>query len=94
MNVFNLTGKDELKPRIDIVCNDLQTKQVNKNILKSIRLATSQIGAPFSVDLLHGYIHNPFVHPDAKSLKTAWDSVQSFFETLWQQVKLSKQAKS
>ncbi len=94
MNVFNLTGKDELKPRIDIVCDDLKTKKVNQNILKSIRLATSQTGAPFSVDLLNGYVHNQFVNPDAKTLKTAWDNVQPFFETLWQQVGHSKQAKS
>lgn len=93
MNVFDLTGKGELKPRIDIVCNDLQIKKVNKNILKSIRLATSQTGAPFSIDSLHGYVHNQYFNPDAHSLKTAWDSVQPFFETLWHHVKLSKQKK-
>ena len=90
MKTFGLSGKDELKPRIDLVCNDLQNKKVDKDILKAIRLATSQPGAPFSIDLLNGYVHNKFVHPDANSLKTAWDSVQPFFVSLWQQVKLHK----
>lgn len=90
MKTFGLSGKDELRARIDLVCGDLQNKKIEKNILKAIRLAISKLGAPFSIELLNGYIHNSFIHPDAISLKTAWDSVQPFFASLWQQVKLHK----
>ena len=89
MDTHKLKCKDELKPKIDAVREDLKQKGVNANILKAIGLAASQQGAPFSVDLLHAYVHNQYVSPDPKALRKAWDGVQPFFLALWNQIKLS-----
>jgi len=89
METFGLKCKDELKPKIDAVREDMKDKKVPVNILKAIGLAASQQGAPFSVDLLHAYVHNQYVSPESKALRKAWDGVQPFFLALWQQIKLA-----
>jgi hypothetical protein len=38
---------------------------------------------PFSVDLLHAYIHNRFFSPTERDLKVAWDNGQPLFERMW-----------
>jgi hypothetical protein len=36
-----------------------------------------------SVTILNGFVHNSAMFPDPIGLKTAWDNVQPFLETLW-----------
>lgn len=38
---------------------------------------------PFSVDLLHAYIHNRFFSPTERDLRVAWDDGQPLFEKMW-----------
>jgi hypothetical protein len=38
---------------------------------------------PFSVDLLHAYIHNRFFSPTERDLRVAWDNGQPLFEKMW-----------
>lgn len=87
LETFKIKCKDELKPKIDAVSQDMRGKGVAASVLKAIGLAASQKGVPFSVDLLHGYVHNQYVSPDPKFLRKAWDGVQPFFLALWQQIK-------
>jgi hypothetical protein len=38
---------------------------------------------PFSVDLLHAYVHNRFFSPSERDLRVAWDNGQPLFEKMW-----------
>lgn len=39
--------------------------------------------SPFSMELLHAYLHNRFVTPKTRDLLGAWDDAQRFFERIW-----------
>lgn len=43
----------------------------------------SDANHPFSVDLLHAYIHNRFFSPTERDLRVAWDNGQPLFEKMW-----------
>jgi hypothetical protein len=76
-------GKDELKAKVEMVKEDLRTKGVPRDTLTPIGHALSVKGAPFSIDLLHMYVHNRSFNPIPSELNSSWDSVQGFFEALW-----------
>jgi hypothetical protein len=56
---------------------------LEKNKLKPVRVAASSRDALFSTDTLHAYVHNKDFAPKAGDLKTTWDNMQPFMETIW-----------
>ncbi len=49
----------------------------------SVSRGLSDSASPFSIELLHAYVHNRFVTPKGKDLISAWDDAQRYFEQLW-----------
>ena len=55
----------------------------NRKDFLSVSRGLSVSNSPFSIDLLHAYVHNRFVTPKSDDLIAAWDDAQPFFEQLW-----------
>lgn len=81
------SGKDELKAKVEMAKEDLRARGVARDVLTPIGHALSVKGAPFSIDLLHMYVHNRSFNPIPSELTSSWDSVQGFFEALWDALK-------
>jgi hypothetical protein len=62
----------------------VKNQGANRKDFLSVSRGLSVSSSPFSIDLLHAYVHNRFVTPKDRELITAWDDAQPFFERLWQ----------
>jgi len=81
-----LTGVTEhssLPKKIQAVENDLGKKGIDSNVLKPIRVMTSDKDSFLSFDTFHSYVHNRQMTPIPSELRTAWDRAQCYFELLW-----------
>ena len=73
-----------LQKKVEDVLNHLvNVKGSDRKEFITISRGLSVSNSPFSIDLLHHYVHNRFVTPQAKSLIEAWNDAQPFFEQVW-----------
>lgn len=80
----NQMHEKTLKQKVQEVVNDLvQKKGCNKKDFAGVTRALSIEHSPLYIDLLHAYLHNRFVIPKPRELKSAWDEAQRFFEKIW-----------
>jgi hypothetical protein len=52
-------------------------------LLPARRAATGQNLLASDIPTFHGYVHNRHFNPAPIDLKTAWDDLQKFMETIW-----------
>jgi hypothetical protein len=71
--------KKKLEESVDHMIKQGATKKDFSGVTKGI----SDKNHPFSVDLLHSYVHNRFVSPTERDLTVAWDNAQPLFERIW-----------
>ena len=76
---------DVLYKKIDGVCNDLVSRQkLTTQQAKPVRRAAAKDSflAP-SINMMHGYVHCPYIFPAPGDLRASWDSLQSFILAVW-----------
>lgn len=79
---------NKLRVKIEAVAKYLEGNSLlNKYELKPIRTAASNPHSILSVDTFNAYVHNRHLAPIPNDLKTAWDNMQKFVETIWQNIK-------
>jgi hypothetical protein len=71
--------KKKVEESIDHIVANGATRKDFAGVLKGL----SDTNHPFSVDLLHAYIHNRFFSPTERDLRVAWDNGQPLFEKMW-----------
>ncbi len=78
--------KDVLYEKIKGVADHLEDNGLmSQDQLKPVRVAADkqyQHGL-FSTNTLNAYIHNKDIQPNANELKTTWDNMELFMQTLW-----------
>lgn len=73
-----------LQAKVLEVVDHLRTHSgANSKDFIAVTRALSDRNSPLSVDLLHGYVHNRFVIPKERDLRSAWDEAQRFFQLVW-----------
>lgn len=77
-------NKDKsLKKKVEEVIDHLVMAGAPRKDFMGVIKGLSDSTHPFSVDLLHAYIHNRFFSPTERDLTVAWDNGQPLFERLW-----------
>jgi hypothetical protein len=71
--------RKKLEETIDHMIANGATKKDFAGVTKGI----ADKNHPFSVDILHAYVHNRFLSPQVRDLIVAWDNAQPLFERIW-----------
>ena len=78
-------GKDTLSNKIMAVVGYMEgNKILTKQALRPIKRAASDQTDAYSTTTLNGYVHNRRFTPGPDDLKATWDTLQIFFEKIWQ----------
>lgn len=80
-----LKSNETLGGKLSLVCEDLVgKKKLTRDQAKPVRRAAAKDSflAP-SIDLMHGYVHNPHIFPSGGDLRSSWDSLEFFLTTCW-----------
>jgi hypothetical protein len=80
------TGGNKDKPlrkKVEEAINHMVANGAPRKDFAGVLRGLSDQNHPFSVDLLHAYIHNRFFSPTERDLKVAWDNGQPLFERMW-----------
>ncbi len=77
------TAEKKLAAKVQEVVNHMVANGADRKDFKGVLAALTDEHHPFSIDTLHAYIHNRFFTPTERSLTTAWDNAQRFFEMAW-----------
>ncbi len=79
------TREDTLHKKAEEVTNYMEGNGVlTKAQLQPIRRAASRPSDPASIATLHSYVHNRRMTPGPNDLKAMWDSLQIYFEKIWE----------
>ena len=83
-NLSGVSADSHLAKKIEFVANDIEEKQLmSKNELRASRQMASSPTQNQSVRTFHAYVHNKNFTPIASDLRTAWDDLWPFIETMW-----------
>jgi len=84
-NGLKFRARKTLANKAMAVADDMDSKRIlTKQELRPIRRAASDQTNAHSTTTLHGYVHNRRFTPGPDDLKATWDTLQLFFEKLWQ----------
>ncbi len=85
LNSILIPKNDSLANKIIDVANYMEKNKIlKKGQLKPIRRAASNSENPYSTTTLNGYVHNRRFTPGPDDLKANWDTLQIFFEKIWE----------
>lgn len=75
----------KLSHKLTSTANHLKAnnKMTDQELQPARRAAGGQTLLASSIPTLHGYVHNRYFSPAPLDLKTAWDDLQKFVETIW-----------
>jgi len=80
--ITGVTEHSSLPKKIQAVENDLAKNGIDPNVLKPIRVMTSDKDSFLSCDTFHAYVHSRKMTPIPSELRTAWDRAQNYFELI------------
>lgn len=85
MNQKIFKKDDAISQKIPWVVKSLEDKGYDKKIFNNINKVGSakKENTYLSIDNFHEYVHSTTTQPSSNELKTKWDNLQPFFETLW-----------
>ena len=85
MNQKIFKKDDTISLKIPWVVKTLEDKGYDKKIFNNINKVGSakKENTYLSIGNFHEYVHSTTTQPSSNELKTKWDNVQTFFETLW-----------
>jgi hypothetical protein len=85
MNQKIFKKDDSISQKIPWVVKSLEDKGYDKIIFNNINKVGSakKENTYLSIDNFHEYVHSTTTQPSSNELKTKWDNLQTFFETLW-----------
>jgi hypothetical protein len=85
MNQKIFKKDDTISQKIPWVIKSLEEKGYDKKIFNNINKVGSarKEHTYLSIDNFHEYVHSTTTQPSSNELKTKWDNLQPFFETLW-----------
>jgi len=85
MNQKIFKKEDTLSQKIPWVVKLLEEKGYDKKIFNNINKVGSakKENTYLSIDNFHEYVHSTTTQPCSSELKSKWDMLQPFFETLW-----------
>jgi len=82
---IQIRGRDTLANKVSHVADYMEHNGIlARNALRPIKRAASDSESPYSTTTLNGYVHNRHFSPGPNDLKAAWDTLQMFFEKLWE----------
>ncbi len=82
---IEIRGRDTLANKVSHVADYMEQYGVlARSALRPVRRAASDSESPYSTTTLNGYVHNRHFSPGPNDLKAAWDTLQIFFEKLWE----------
>lgn len=87
----NIFGKNaKISTKITWVVNHLKCKGYEEGKFKVINTVGSASGliSYLSIENFHEYVHSSTTQPSPVDLKTKWDNLQWFFETLWHELNI------
>lgn len=78
---------DKLYKKVQVVSEYLEKNGLlDKNKLKGIKTSVSNPNSIMSINSFHSFVHNRYFAPIANDLKLAWDNIEPFIITLWNQI--------
>jgi len=83
--LIGITESDVFHKKLLAVCNELVThKKLTMQQAKPVHRAAAKDSflAP-SIDMMHGYIHCPYIFPAAGDLRAHWDGLEPFMVAVW-----------
>jgi hypothetical protein len=85
MNQNGFKKNTKISSKIPWVVNNLKNKGYEQEKFKNINKVGSASGliSYLSIENFHEYVHSSTTQPSPVDLKTKWDNLQWFFETLW-----------
>lgn len=85
MNQNGFKKNTKISSKIPWVVNHLKNKGYEQGKFKNINKVGSASGliSYLSIENFHEYVHSSTTQPSPVDLKTKWDNLQWFFETLW-----------
>jgi hypothetical protein len=72
-----------LRKKVEETIDHLVANGATRKDFAGVTKGLGDANHPFSVDLLHAYIHNRFFSPTERDLRVAWDNGQPLFEKMW-----------
>lgn len=82
---IQIRGRDTLANKVSHVADYMEQNGIlTRNALRPVRRAASDSESPYSTTTLNGYVHNRHFSPGPNDLKATWDTLQIFFEKLWE----------
>jgi hypothetical protein len=86
--IQGLKKMSPLKDKVESVFKFMEHSiGVNDHILTRLRTDVGNKNSVLSIDTFNSYVHNRHFTPIPKDLKTQWDDVQIFIETIWENIK-------
>ena len=77
-----------LDEKVNKVASYLESKnQVDAAICKGIKVAVKDSDSILGIDTWHAYVHNNRFTPTSQNLMVTWDSIHTFMEKLWENIK-------
>ncbi len=83
---FSTGGGDKdksLRKKVEEAIDHMVENGASRKDFAGVIKGLSDQNHPFSVDLLHAYIHNRFFSATERDLRVAWDNGQPLFERMW-----------
>jgi hypothetical protein len=79
-------NKAKLRAKLIKVADNLQSSAImtKRELVTVRRLADPQHFLAASIETLHSYVHDANLAPGPADLRAAWDSVEPFFQKLWE----------
>ena len=86
--ILKVTQDSELRKKIEAIADHFESNgMMDKRELKPIRVAVSCVNDILSVNTFNAYVHNRYLAPISKDLKTSWDNAQPFLTKLFENIK-------
>lgn len=93
---YGISVKSDIKltGKITKVVEDLENKKIaTSNQLKNINNVASKRDSILSIDNFHEYVHSFKVQPTPMDLIIKWDSLEEFFDILWEEISKKEKTK-